>query len=75
MYCARVGQPWAITGQIFNAICLIGEVTRMTEERMLENWPEERKELYREYQRCTCSFFMWPPKANKLEQGYELALN
>ena len=45
----RVGQPWAIAGQIFNGYCLVDTVTNMTEEKMLRHWSPERAELYRTY--------------------------
>lgn len=58
MFAVRVGQPWAILGTFINSIVL-GIVTYMTETKMLREWPPERADIYREYQKKTSVWIPW----------------
>eukprot|EP01023_Acetabularia_acetabulum_P015208 TRINITY_DN17375_c0_g2_i1.p2 TRINITY_DN17375_c0_g2~~TRINITY_DN17375_c0_g2_i1.p2 ORF type:complete len:366 (-),score=25.61 TRINITY_DN17375_c0_g2_i1:217-1314(-) len=50
------GQTWTIVGTLFNSAVMIG-VTQLTEARMTER--EDRRELYRQYQRATSVWIPW----------------
>lgn len=52
LYAVAAGQAWCLVGAAFNSLVL-AQVTSMTEQRMLTRWPEQRAELYRQYQRAT----------------------
>ena len=48
LFSVNVGSPWCIVGTAFNSL-ILAIVTCMTEDKMLREWPEERKALFIEY--------------------------
>lgn len=61
LFSVSVGAPWCIAGTAFNSLVL-AIVTCMTEDKMLREWPEDRANLFREYQRTTSALIPWCPK-------------
>eukprot|EP00930_Biecheleria_cincta_P060299 TRINITY_DN45976_c0_g1_i1.p1 TRINITY_DN45976_c0_g1~~TRINITY_DN45976_c0_g1_i1.p1 ORF type:complete len:380 (-),score=31.30 TRINITY_DN45976_c0_g1_i1:43-1119(-) len=59
MFSIPRGDWWAVSGTLFNSLVL-ATVTVMTEQRMLNNWPEDRATLYRKYQQTTSPLFPMP---------------
>eukprot|EP00667_Euglena_gracilis_P013019 EG_transcript_13400 len=60
----HMGDWWAVGGTAVNSV-VFAVVTVMTEERMVQNWSEDRVRLYREYQRATSVWIPLPPREMK----------
>jgi len=52
------GQPWALVGTAFNSFILY-IVVGMTETKMLNEWSEDRKAYFKEYQKTTSAQIPW----------------
>ena len=56
-----------MAGTAFNSVVL-AIVTVMTESKMLREWPAERAELFRRYQRTTSPCIPWCPREDSGEE-------
>ena len=58
LFSVQVNQSWAIFGTLFNSIVL-AIVTKMTEDKMLREWPKSRALKFQKYQETTSACIPW----------------
>ena len=58
LFSVRVNQSWAICGTLFNSIVL-AIVTKMTEDKMLREWPKSRVLKFHKYKETTSACIPW----------------
>ena len=63
LFSVRVNQSWALVGTFINSVVL-AIVIKMTEDKMLQEWPEYRANIFKKYQKSTSACIPWFRRIN-----------